>query len=240
MSNQTLAASTLCAILLLPGSSSIADKPPVPVKCSKDKVKKVWRSSHGQFTVKNGLAEDTYSGYVGRSKLKVKSKCLLKAKAGDRVMVVFDEKHKRKLRISSHYEMQCVDAVKPTGKFLSYDAAPQPGGADGKSWTPPCSAKGLNKAEKKVCSKGKSNSERWDHYKARIKKSKTYALDFYIRADPSEYSRPSEPLVGSSRANTTADEVAPSGKLFCQYYSKNDENVLFAVTFDVPLAVSKK
>ena len=126
MSSQALTASALllCVAFLLPAKDSVAESPPVAVSCSKDKIKEVWRSSHGEFIIKNGLAEDTRGGFVGRSKLKVKNKCLLEAKPGDRVMLVFDEKLKRKLSFSSHYEMQCVDALEPTGKFLSYDAAP--------------------------------------------------------------------------------------------------------------------
>ena len=155
-----LLAFTTTFSLALMGGDALAEKPPVPVKCSKDKIKAVWAAKHGQFRIQAGMAEETRSGYVERRKLKLSSKCLLEVVPGDRVALIFDEKHKGKLRRSTGYQMQCVDAKKPTGKFLSYDAAPQADSADGKSWTPPCTAKALNKAEKKACSKGISNSER--------------------------------------------------------------------------------
>jgi hypothetical protein len=230
----TLSTAAAIAALCALAPETPAQKTPIPVKCSKDRIKSAWSAKSGNFEIKTGLAVETRSGYVGRAKLPVVGKCLLEAEAGDTVMLVFDEKHKRELQISSYYEMQCVDAVKPTGKFLGYTASPQMRRADGKSWTPPCSAAGLNKLEKKACSKGVSNRERWDRFKELEAKSKTFAVGFYIQDDPGVYTRESEPYVGSDRSATTAKEVAPSGKLFCQLWSKQDKDVLFAVTFDVP------
>jgi hypothetical protein len=202
---------------------------PVP-KCSATKWKSALVARHGDFKIEQGLETIERMGYLGRQEVKTKG-CALEAKAGDTFLLTFDAKIAAGLRNSSNFEMQCVDAVKPNGKMLSYDQYPSVGEADGKSWTPPCDAKDLSAAEKKVCSKGISNSERWDHWKALQEKAKTYSIDVSVRDDvASLYSRADQDPI---------DVVAPSGKVFCQYWDKTTKTALFTLTFDVPPKDSK-
>ncbi|MCB9555574.1 MAG: hypothetical protein H6707_05670 [Deltaproteobacteria bacterium] len=204
-------------------------------KCMKGvKIKEAWQAKNGDYEIPSGLASKKRSGNVGRSKTKVSNGCMVEAKPGETVMLVFDAKHEPTLGRSLDFEMQCVDAEKPNGKFLGYDVAPKPSAADKKSWTPPCEAKGLNKAEKKVCSKGFSNSERIDHYKKLAAKTKRFAIDFYVPQDASDYARKNQALVSGFRERVNADEVAPSGKLYCQYYHKKSDSVLFTTVYNVP------
>ena len=204
-----------------------------PYKCMKHKIKSAIRAKQGDFLIPEGLAVAKRSGNIERTKLKFKG-CRLDVTPGDNVMLVFPDKAKDDLRRTLDFEMQCVDADKPNGKFLGYDVAPKVGVADGKAWTPPCGAKNLNKLEKKACSKGISNRDRHSHFKEFLKKKKVFALDFYVIERPEDYKRPNKSLVSGARERTTAAEVAPSGKIYCQWFHKKTKKVLFVLTYDVP------
>jgi hypothetical protein len=193
-------------------------------KCSSTKWKSVWLARDGKFKVANGLKTDEHSGYVGRTMVKPKG-CAIEAKLGDEFLLVFDSKAKDALN-DRDFELQCVDAIKPTGKTLQYGAQPVVSAAEPVEWTPPCAAAGLNAAEKAVCAKGDEQSDRADRFMELATKNKTFAIEVGIRDSLDQYY--------SEADGPSIKEVAPSGKVFCQYYKASDKTVLFTLTFTVP------
>lgn len=214
------------ALVLIAGlSSTAAQATPVPVECSNDKPKAAWKAKNGSFSVQAGLKTKEVDGYTGRQKLNITNGCEIpNAEAGDAILLMFDKSLSDKLEYASNYEFQCVDANKPTGQFVGWDASPTADDADGTLWSPICSANNLNAEEKKVCTKDTSNRGRQDHFKAVLKKNNTYGMEVYIRDQGFQYQVP----------QNVRQTVAPSGRLFCQYWSKEDNNVLFHFSFDIP------
>lgn len=207
---------------------------PIDVKCGTDKVRSAWVAKSDYFSVQEGLSNKNVDGFTGRKQANIQGCSIGHVKAGDAILLLFNNQAKTKLKYHSNYEMQCVDASKPNGKFLGYDASPVADDADGKSWTPPCQASNLNASEKAMCSKDSSNRGRQDSFKSYLQKNKLYAMEVMIQGTSFMYTIPSAPVVGSNPTHTTAAQVAPSGKLFCQYWSKKDKNVVFSLTFDIP------
>ncbi len=236
--NHIITISFLACSLL---STAAFAKPP-KAKCLSKKTPKAFvGTSNGTYEIPNGLSKATRSGTVGRKALKVTEGCAIEASPGESVLMLFPEKMATTLNDTSKFEIQCVDAKEPNGKFFGYNVSPLFSKASGTNWAPPCDAKGLNSEEKKYCSKKIGNTERNTHFKQMLEKKKLYGIQFSISGAPSSYSSNYKTYVSGVHGKMfVANDVAPSGRAYCQAFHKPTQKVLFKLEFDLPEKVALK